>query len=241
MILDTFTKEELISTLKNVVPIFRQRAENFMGNNVKKLSKQVKGVEYPKIFSGIIDGQRYYYEVVYRRDRDTIEMGDGPLTTVVTCGKRNLAVVFQAFQDPESLDGSYLKILTEHFLTRYCERTGMDVEKMSIIDKVKAWGHGGSGFYTSVGCGEFLKKYQKTHLKARFLDTEIFKTWYAASRKGDIAIVEQYGSIPVWRTFIAEEMLHDSQIEDPYYQAIKEMSAKQVEDPNDYIKNVMKL
>ena len=52
--------------------------------------------------------------------------------------------------------------------------------------------------------------------------------WYAASHRGDVAIVELYGKIPVWRTFISEAMLYDSQTNDPYYQLIKDMTSKQM-------------
>jgi hypothetical protein len=35
---------------------------------------------------------------------------------------------------------------------------------------------------------------------------------------GDISIVESYGPIRVWRTYITKEMLFESQKEDVYYQ-----------------------
>lgn len=235
MILDTFTKDELLSTLKGVIPIFKERAQNFMAHNARDIAKKAKYGAFYKTISGVIDGQRYYYNVVYVKNKDYLEMGNGPLITVVSNGKRNLVVELHDWEDPNSTDGTYLKVFTEHFLTRFCDRMGFDVEKMSLIDKTNAFGANEEGHYSSTVLGDFMRKYDKTKLNAKFLDTTIFKTWYAASRRGDIAIVEQYGSVPVWRTFISKEMLFEDQVNDPNYRMIKEMSEKQVKNPEEYI------
>jgi hypothetical protein len=83
--------------------------------------------------------------------------------------------------------------------------------------------------------GDFVKKYEKTRLSAKFLDTAQFQTWYASSRRGDLAIVEQYGTIPVWRTFISKEMLFKDQVNDSAYKMVKERSEKQIKETEMYI------
>ncbi len=235
MILETFTKEELLSTFKKVVPIFKQRAQNYMSYNEKELTKKTKSGRHYKSFSGVIDGQRYYYNVEFAIINGNLDLGNGPLMTVVSVGRRNLVVEFHDWENPNSTDGSYIKILTEHFLTRFCERMGLDVDAMSILEKANAFGHMEQGSYCSTVLGDFLKKYEKTKLSARFLDASHFKTWYGSSPRGDIAIVEQYGTIPVWRTFISKEMLYDDQINDSVYKVIKERSEKQIKETEVYI------
>jgi hypothetical protein len=106
MILETFTKEELLTTLKKVVPVFIQRAENYMFHNEKELLKKTKLKSYYKTFSGILDGQRYYYNVEYTRINGKLDLGNGPLITVISVGKRNIVVEFCVWADPNSIDGT---------------------------------------------------------------------------------------------------------------------------------------
>lgn len=235
MILETFTKEELLSTLKEVVPIFQQRAKNYLAHNTKELAKKVKSGIYKKCITGVINGQRYYYNVLYFGKKEQIDVANGWLQTIVQVGKRNLVIEFSEHQDSNSTDGSYIKILTEHFLTRFCERMGLNMENKSPIEKAQAFADLESGDYSSSALGDFIKKYEKTKLEARFLETTNFKTWYASSSRGDIAIVEQYGSIPVWRTFISKEMLFEDQVNDPTYKMIKEMAEKQIKATDVYV------
>lgn len=235
MILDTFTKEELLSTLIKVIPIFKQRAKSYLTYNAKELAKKLKSGIYKKCITGVVDGQRYYYNVIYFGDKKNVDVANGYLQTVVQVGKRNLVIEFSEFEDPNSIDGSYIKILTEHFLTRFCERMGLSMENMSAIEKAHAFANMESGYYSSTVLGDFVKKYEKTRLEARFLETTPFKTWYASSSRGDIAIVEQYGTIPVWRTFISREMLFENQVNDPTYKMIKEMSEKQIKEADVYV------
>ena len=235
MILDTFTKEELLSTLIKVIPIFKQRAKSYLTYNAKELAKKLKSGIYKKCITGVVDGQRYYYNVIYFGDKKNVDVANGYLQTVVQVGKRNLVIEFSEFEDPNYTDGSYIKILTEHFLTRFCERMGLSMENMSAIEKAHAFANMESGYYSSTVLGDFVKKYEKTRLEARFLETTPFKTWYASSSRGDIAIVEQYGTIPVWRTFISREMLFENQVNDPTYKMIKEMSEKQIKEADVYV------
>lgn len=228
MILDTFTQTELISTLLKVAPIFKKRAINYTDHNSDNIIRKAKTGVYYKYFSGIIDGQRYYYDVAYVRKGKGVSIGEGPITTIINNDRRKLVITFHPDADPNSKDGDSLKVLTEHFLTRYCERMGMESDNMDLIDKYYAFGRREQKMYGATVCGNFLKKYGNTKLNATFLDQNDFTVWYAASGRGDIAIVEIYGNIPVWRTFISETMLYDSQVSDPYYQLIKDMSTKQM-------------
>ena len=228
MVLDTFTREELISTFLKVVPIFKKRAVNYTEHNVNDLFKKIKDGVYYKCFTGIVDGQRYYYDVAYTRNGKGVSLGEGPISTIVNNDRRKLVITFHPDADPNSKDGDYLKVHTEHFLTRYCERLGLESDDMTLIEKSNAFGRSEDNSYGATVCGNFLKKYGDTRLKATFLNQEDFSVWYAASHRGDVAIVELYGKIPVWRTFISEAMLYDSQTNDPYYQLIKDMTSKQM-------------
>lgn len=236
MILETFTKEELITTLNKAVAILRDRADNYIAKNLREFHKKEKHQVHYKMLSGVIDHQRYYYMAPYVRIKDGVDVGRGPIVTVITVGRRNLILFYADYADPKSTDGSYLKIATEHFLTRYCERNGYSVETMSLMDKVNIWDNTGMGRYTAISVGDIMKQYGNTQLGANFLDCSDFKLSYAANQKGDIAIIEQYGTIPVWRTFVPADMLFDTQVNNPYYQAIYEMAANDVKDPIAYVK-----
>lgn len=234
MILDTFTKEELISAFLKVVPIFKKRAVNYTEHNADNLYRKTKDGVYYKYYTGIIDGQRYYYDVAYIRKGKGVSIGEGPITTIINNDRRKLVITFHPDADPNSKDGNFIKVFTEHFLSRYCERMGMETDNMTLVDKYYAFGRTEKDNYGATICGDFLKKYENSKLKATFLDQKDFSIWYGSSRRGDIVIIEMYGNIPVWRTFISETMLYDSQVSDPYYQLIKDMAAKQMK-VSDYI------
>ena len=110
----------------------------------------------------------------------------------------------------------------------YITLHSLESDDMTLIEKSNAFGRSEDNSYGATVCGNFLKKYGNTRLKASFLNQDDFSVWYAASHRGDVAIVELYGKIPVWRTFISEAMLYDSQTNDPYYQLIKDMTSKQM-------------
>ena len=82
MVLDTFTIEELISAFLKVVPIFKKRAVNYTEHNVNDLFKKIKDGVYYKCFTGIVDGQRYYYDVAYTRNGKGVSLGEGPISTI---------------------------------------------------------------------------------------------------------------------------------------------------------------
>ena len=195
MVLDTFTIEELISAFLKVVPIFKKRAVNYTEHNVNDLFKKIKDGVYYKCFTGIVDGQRYYYDVAYTRNGKGVSLGEGPISTIVNNDRRKLVITFHPGADPNSKDGDYLKVHTEHFLTRYCERMGLESDDMTLIEKSNAFGRSEDNSYGATVCGNFLKKYGNTRLKASFLNQDDFSVWYAASHRGDVAIVELYGKI----------------------------------------------
>ena len=60
---------------------------------------------------------------------------------------------------------------------------------------------------------DVIRRYGEPSLPFRFLQEGVKETECTYINDGDIAIVERYGLVPVWRTFIAKEMLFDSQRE----------------------------
>ena len=62
-----------------------------------------------------------------------------------------------------------------------------------------------------------IKRYGEPSLKMNFLSKEERFCECVYLDEGDIAIVESYGPVSVWRTFISKEMLFESQKEDDYY------------------------
>ena len=110
MVLDTFTREVLISTFLKVVPIFKKRTVNYTEHNVNDLFKKIKDGVYYKCFTEIVDGQRYYYDVAYTMNGKGVSLGEGPISTIVNNDRRKLVITFHPGADPNSKDGDYLKV-----------------------------------------------------------------------------------------------------------------------------------
>ena len=63
-----------------------------------------------------------------------------------------------------------------------------------------------------------IRRYSEPSLKMNFLINSERLCECVYLEGGDISIVESYGPVSVWRTFITKEMLFESQTEDFYYQ-----------------------
>ena len=69
MVLDTFTREELISTFLKVVPIFKKRAVNYTEHNVNDLFKKIKDGVYYKCFTSYISYIKFSISLGFNLDR----------------------------------------------------------------------------------------------------------------------------------------------------------------------------
>lgn len=223
MILDTFTKEELISALEEAFEVFKLRVINWAEKNVNFLASRAKGEGYKRQFSGVIKNQRYYLNANYLREGDGINPGINCLFTFVPNGNRLLVVIFNPFADPDATDGAYLKVTTEHFINRYCERHNFPVANKPLEEKMCYFTYGNGASFTGIPIGDFIRRNGKPALKVGFLDASNADMWISCNANGDVAIIEKYGNIPVWRTYISKDMLFEKQKTDPYYQALIEV------------------
>ena len=220
MIIDTFTRDELITTLNEAFEILIARAYSYAEKNIDFVSRNAKGEGYARTFSGIIKKQRYYLDINYLKQGEYIKVGARGLITFIGNESRTLIIIFDPFGDPNDTHGTYVKLTTEHFINRYCERSGIKTDGKTLHEKVQYFTHGTSGGFTGIPTGDFIRRNGKPALKIGFLDSSNAQTWLSCNSKGDVAIIEMYGNIPVWRTYITHEMLYERQKEDPYYQAL---------------------
>lgn len=232
MLLDTFTKEELISALQDAFKVFEPRICRFAENNVTMLARKAKGNGFQRIFSAEIKNQRYYLVINYERERDEIKIGVSGMITFIANDKRTLVVIFNPLAEPDAKSGAYLKMTTEHFINRFCERQNIDTKGKALHEKVLYFTNSIGKSFTGIPMGDFIKRNGKPALKAGFLDASDAKMWLSCNANGDVAIIEQYGNIPVWRTYISEEMLFEKQKSDPYYQALVEVIRRDEEAKN---------
>lgn len=219
MILDTFTLEELISALKNAVVIFKDRVNNYRDANTKVLSKKLKNGDFYKTHSGIINGQRYYYYAKYYLENNHVKIGYGAIVTVVPCGRRQLIIQYNEYGKDSSIDGRIMHVYTEHFLSRFYSRTGKNDTTMTLLEKYDFFINNNISYFRATCAGDILRRYKGAKLKAKFLETDDFQIWHGMTSDGDVAIIEQYGMVPVYRTYITSDMLKNNQVSDDFYVA----------------------
>lgn len=218
MILGTFTRAELLKTFHKIADVFEERAHGFCNYNQKAILKRLKGSgEYTKVFSCEIDGQRYYETFHFFSSKEGI---DGKRLSIVTVFKDAKGTFVLAHNpNPSPVDDVYykssmeLKLFSSHYIDRFFERTGKDVFGRSLEEKVMLILSENQPLSVATVDDSVIRRYGEPSLPYTFLREGKKEIECVYINDGDIAIVERYGLVPVWRTFIPKEMLFESQRE----------------------------
>ena len=218
MILGTFTRAEILKTFHKIADVFEERARGFCYYNQKSILKKLKGSgEYTKVFSCEIEGQRYYETFHFLPSKDGIDGNRQSIVTVFKDAKGTFVLAHNP--NPSPVDDVYykssmeLKLFSSHYVDRFYERTGKDVSGISLEEKVLLLLSENQPLSVATVDDSVIRRYGEPSLPYTFLQDGKKETECVYINDGDIAIVERYGPVPVWRTFIPKDMLFDSQRE----------------------------
>jgi hypothetical protein len=237
MILDTFTYSELYSTMSQAYHLMLERNHSYLSHNFSKIRKLCKKGDYFRPFYAEIENQRYSMIACYRANKDDVYIGVRALRTIILNGNRKLVLEFRTKEAYGEHPSFILTVYTEHFLNRYCERSGINDTDMSLFDKAVL-------FYDNTDLriahskeDELINRLKEPSLPVNFLPKTNIRKDCACFKNGDIAIVEMYDFIPVWRTYITKEMLYDRQTQDASYieKVEKSIEIQDTEDDKEWV------
>ena len=218
MILRTFTRNEVIRALHRAYETFEERARGYCNHNVKALAKKIgKEKKVERVFSCEMDGQRYYEKFIFI-------LKDGYISGM----GQSVATLFNDSREPFVLlhsptnfgpDDYYfrtsreLRIFSSHFINRFFERSGRNPEGMDLIGKTMVILSEMQSISASTVNDEVIRRYGEPALSFAFLQEGKKETECSYLNDGDIAIVERYGPVPVWRTYVSKDMLFKEQLD----------------------------
>ena len=218
MILRTFTRDEVIKTLHKAFDVFDERARNYCYHNGKSLIIKIKRQKkVDKIFSCEIDGQRYSEKFIFMIRDGYISAYPHSVVTVFNDSREPLVLVHSPINDyakdyffRTSLE---LRVFSAHFINRFFERSGRESEEMNLIDKTMIILSDMQSISASTVNDEVIRRYGEPALSFAFLQEGKKETECSYLNDGDIAIVERYGPVPVWRTYVSKDMLFKEQLD----------------------------
>lgn len=218
MILETFTHKEIHITLRKAYATLLDRAKSYLDNNYKKIHIQCKGCDVvERNVQGTINNQRYSLWTEYRKIGSRILYGASTLHTVFMYRNRKFVIKMYPY-GPDIEHAKYgIAYLTEHFLNRFCERLCLCPAETNLLEKARLFDRNTDLKVHNSFDDNIISRFKEPSLHAIFLPKENRKISCECFKNGDIAIVEYYDKITVWRTYITKEMLFDSQLNDPSY------------------------
>lgn len=218
MILGTFSRDDILKTFRHVASVLEERAHGYYYHNEKAVLKKLRSSgEFRRVFSCEIDRQRYFEAITFYLSNGVIDSGRQSILTEFKDDKGSFVLMHHP--DPCYSDDVYIKsswelrIFSSHYVERFFERTGMNGTGLSLIEKTMVILSEKQPLCVSTVDDDVIRRYGEPSLPFRFLQEGVKETECTYINDGDIAIVERYGLVPVWRTFIAKEMLFDSQRE----------------------------
>ena len=238
MILGSFTRDDILKAFRNVASVLEERAHGYYYHNEKAVLKKLRASgEFRRVFSCEIDRQRYFEVFFFSLSNGIIETGRLSILTEFKDEKGVFVMMHhpgQCYSDDLYIKSSWeLRIFSSHYIERFFERTGMNGTGLSLIEKTMAILSEKQPLCASTVDDNVIRRYGEPSLPYKFLQEGAKETECTYLNDGDIAIVERYGLVPVWRTYIAKEMLFDSQREfvdwpeiQEGIQAAKELSSK---------------
>lgn len=218
MILTTFTRGEVIEKLHQAADLFEERSRNFCYHNQKVMVARLKKKkEEDKLFSCELNGQRYYQKYTYSLSNGYIMSNSSSVATVLNDSKGVFVLLhsplFRQASDFYLRTSLELRIFSGHFVNRFFERSGRNAADMTLIDKTMVILEEMQSIIPSTVEDEVIRRHGEPSLPFTFLQEGKKEVECSYLNDGDIAIVERYGPVPVWRTYVPKEMLFDSQRE----------------------------
>jgi hypothetical protein len=218
MILPTFTRDEVIKELKQVNAILDERARSYFYYNEKIIKSQLRRTgKYERVFHCEYHGQEYYERFEFNLDGNSIFIGAGSVMTLFNDTKGRFVLLhlpFKSLPEDQYIRGSLeLRIFSGHFVERFFERLGINGNGKTLIDKTMVVVDKLQSIVPSTYEDEVIRRHGEPTLTYKFLqegDKDYECSYFG---DGDIAIVERYGVVPVWRTYITKEMLFKSQVD----------------------------
>ena len=217
MILTTFTRGEVIEKLHQAADLFEERSRNYCYQNQKEMVVRLKKKkEEVKLFSCELDGQRYYQKYTFIISNGFIKSNCSSVVTVLNDSKGVFVLLhsplFRLASDYYMKTSLELRIFSGHFVNRFFERTGRSATNMTLVDKTLVILEQMQSLIPSTVEDEVIRRHGEPSLPFTFLQEGKKEVECSYLNDGDIAIVERYGPVPVWRTYVTKEMLFDSQL-----------------------------
>lgn len=218
MILTSFTRGEVIEKLHHVADLFEERSSNYCYQNKKVMVARLKKKkEENKMFSCELDGQRYYQKYTFIIRNGYISSSCSSVATILNDSKGVFVLLhsplFRQASDYYMKTSLELRIFSGHFINRFFERTGRNATNMTLIDKTMVILEQMQSLVPSTVDDEVIRRHGEPSLPFTFLQEGEKEVECSYLNDGDVAIVERYGPVPVWRTYVPKEMLFDSQLE----------------------------
>lgn len=217
MITSTFSYEELLKIMQKAASLLKERCEGYIYHNQDLISRKAKKSSLIRVVSCELEHQRYYQKFFIKYDGKGIAYPSTSVVTVFLHDNRKYVIAYNplTLHDPH-IPGK-IRLFTEHYLHRYFERNQLNSDGLDLHEMVQAIFESNTNIVPASIDDNVIKRYGEPALKMNFLSKEerFYECVYLDG--GDIAIVEAYGPVSVWRTFISKEMLFKSQKEDECY------------------------
>lgn len=218
MITSTFSYEELLKTMQKAASLLQERCEGYAYHNQDIIFRRAKKSALTRVVSCEIERQRYYQKFFIKCEGKRVGYQSTSVVTVLQHENRKYVVTFNPLTLHEPMIPSKIRLFTEHYLNRYFERNQMSSDSLGLHEMVQVILESNTNVVPASIDDNVIKRYGEPSLKMNFLSKEERFCECVYLDEGDIAIVESYGPVSVWRTFISKEMLFKSQKEDDYYQ-----------------------
>lgn len=218
MILSTFSYEELLRTMQKAAGILKERCEGYVYHNQDAVTRKAKKEGFSRVFSCEIDHQRYFQKFFAKFVGKNTNNSATSVITVLQHENRKYVITYNPLTLHVSFIESKIRVFTEHYLNRYFERNGLDPHGKELHEMVQVILESNTNIVPASVDDSVIRRYGEPSLKMNFLSNSERLCECVYLEGGDISIVESYGPVSVWRTFITKEMLFESQTEDFYYQ-----------------------
>ena len=217
MITSTFSYEELLKTMQRAASLLQERCEGYAYHNQDTIFRRAKKQALTRVVSCEIEHQRYYQKFFIKCEGKRVGYQSTSVVTILQHENRKYVITFNPLTLHEPMIPSKIRLFTEHYLNRYFERNQMSSDGLGLHEMVQAILESNTNIVPASIDDSVIKRYGEPSLKMNFLSKEERFCECVYLDEGDIAIVESYGPVSVWRTFISKEMLFESQKEDEYY------------------------
>lgn len=217
MITSTFSYEELLRTMQKAASLLQERCEGYAYHNQDSILRKAKKNVLTRVVSCEIEYQRYYQKFFIKCEGKRVGYQSTSVVTVLSHDNRKYVVTFNPLTLHEPLIPSKIRLFTEHYLNRYFERNQINSNGLGLHEMVQVILESNTNIVPASIDDDVIKRHGEPALKMNFLSKEERFCECVYLDDGDIAIVESYGPVSVWRTFISKEMLFESQKEDDYY------------------------